>query len=187
MGKCVTSIKNKSRILVLGCPGSGKSSFAKKLEILTGIPAFSMDDLYWEKEWTRPNERVFWQRLATILATSCWILEGDYHHKYLEERLKAADTIIFLDIPRRTAFFGIVKRSLVRLTGDTTTLPMRVALNPQYRPRWEFRPRLIWLVLSYQRRQRPGLLTRLAELQTGKEVIILSSRQHVQTWMREIA
>ena len=37
------------RILVIGCPGSGKSYFAKKLGAFLDLPVIHMDNLYWTK------------------------------------------------------------------------------------------------------------------------------------------
>ena len=46
------TILNMTRILVIGCPGAGKTYFAKKLKEITGLPVIHMDNLYWNKDKT---------------------------------------------------------------------------------------------------------------------------------------
>ena len=173
------SVRRARRILILGCPGSGKSTVAKQLASLTRLPRISLDDLYWGKGWARPTDTVFRAHLMQTLVKPCWILEGNYLHLYLEERIDAADTIIYLDVPTTVALIGVLNRSLRRLAGDRSTLPARVAEDPRYRPRWELRPHLLWLVLAYRKRMRPGLMARLAGLRDPKQVLILRSRREV--------
>jgi adenylate kinase family enzyme len=43
------------RVMVMGSSGSGKSTFARRLSDLTGIPGVSIDALYWKPGWTRTN------------------------------------------------------------------------------------------------------------------------------------
>ena len=40
------------RIIVIGCPGSGKSTLSRKLHKITGIPLFHLDMMYWNADRT---------------------------------------------------------------------------------------------------------------------------------------
>lgn len=39
------------RIVVIGCSGSGKSTFSRKLKQVTGNPLHHLDKLYWLPDW----------------------------------------------------------------------------------------------------------------------------------------
>ncbi|HEY0603122.1 MAG TPA: hypothetical protein VGD58_09435 [Herpetosiphonaceae bacterium] len=167
------------RILVLGSPGSGKSVFATQLARLTRLPVVALDDLYWEANWQRPEPAVFAGRFFGELSRSAWIMEGNYHHTYLDERLRQADLIIFLDVSTITALWGVVMRSLKRYTGDRSTLPVQVAAGAQYRPRWELGPRFLWLVLSFKLKIRPLMLATFRA--ADAPVVMLTSRREMRS------
>ena len=41
------------RVMVIGCPGSGKSTFSRALHSKTGLPLFYLDMMYWNPDRTR--------------------------------------------------------------------------------------------------------------------------------------
>ena len=47
------------KIVVLGCGGSGKSTFSKKLGVLLDIPIYHLDTFYWKPGWKALNELEF--------------------------------------------------------------------------------------------------------------------------------
>jgi adenylate kinase family enzyme len=97
------------RVMVIGGPGSGKSTLAKRLHAITGLPLFHLDQLYWRPGWQRiPNDE--WMRLMTDLAARDeWIMDGGYRNTF-HIRMPRADTILWLDLPRRIAFPRVLKR-----------------------------------------------------------------------------
>ena len=98
-----------NKILVIGCPGSGKSTFSKALHDLTGIPLFHLDMLYWNADKTTVERSVFLERLTETLRKSRWIVDGNYAST-LELRLQACDTVVFLDYPVEICLAGICER-----------------------------------------------------------------------------
>ena len=97
------------RIIVIGCPGSGKSTFSKALHQRTGIPLFHLDMLYWNKDKTTVDKSVFLERLSEVLQHSQWIIDGNYSST-MELRLQACDTVIFLDYPLEICLEGVRER-----------------------------------------------------------------------------
>ena len=83
------------KIIVIGCPGSGKSTFSRELHKNTGIPLFHLDMMYWNSDKTIVEKAVFLERLSDVLRQNEWIIDGNYAST-MELRLKECDTVIFL-------------------------------------------------------------------------------------------
>ena len=97
------------RAIVIGCPGSGKSTFSRKLHQITGLPLVHLDLLFWNADGTTADPSVFRQRLTDVLRQEAWILDGNYGST-MEERLRAGDTVFFLDYPVELCLAGIRER-----------------------------------------------------------------------------
>ena len=97
------------RILIIGCPGSGKSTFARAMQEITRIPLFHLDMLYWNPDKTTVEKSVFLERLSDVLQKDRWIIDGNYSST-MELRIQACDTIIFLDYPVELCLEGIRER-----------------------------------------------------------------------------
>jgi len=97
------------KVIVIGCPGSGKSCFSRALHAGTGLPLQHLDLIYWNADRTTVPRDTFLGRLRAILETDAWIIDGNYLST-LELRLQACDTVFFLDLPADTCLKGILKR-----------------------------------------------------------------------------
>ena len=97
------------RIIVIGCPGSGKSRFSKELHEITDIPLYHLDMMYWNEDRTTVEKSVFLRRLREVLERDSWIIDGNYIST-MEERICACDTVFFLDYPVEVCLDGIKER-----------------------------------------------------------------------------
>ena len=97
------------RIMVIGCPGSGKSTFSKALHEITDIPLYHLDMMYWNADRTTVDKAVFREKLSSTIQKSQWIIDGNYGST-IELRLQACDTVIFLDYPVDVCLNGIRER-----------------------------------------------------------------------------
>ena len=66
------------KIIVIGCPGSGKTTFAEKLKEITGIPLFYLDAVWHKPDRTHISRAEFDERLAEIMSSDEWIIDGNY-------------------------------------------------------------------------------------------------------------
>jgi adenylate kinase family enzyme len=86
------------RVLILGCSGSGKSTFARRLGALTGLHVVHLDQLYRQPGWLEPSQEQWLALLKRELEAEAWIMDG-HMGSSLPLRLRAADTAIFFDFP----------------------------------------------------------------------------------------
>lgn len=97
------------RILVIGCPGSGKSYFSRALAEKLGLPLVHLDLLNWNADGTNVEREVFDKRLADVLARDEWIIDGNYG-RTMESRMERCDAIFFLDFPTEVCLNGVRER-----------------------------------------------------------------------------
>ena len=98
-----------NKAIVIGCPGSGKSTFARALHAKTALPLYYLDLLYWNSDRTTVSKEVFFERLQNVLKLDKWIIDGNYKGS-MEMRMKECDTVFFLDYPVDICVDGIKKR-----------------------------------------------------------------------------
>ena len=87
------------RVLIVGSPGAGKSTLAKELAARTGLPLTHLDELYWDRGWTKVERPLWLARLSGALAGERWIVDGNFASS-LVRRAYRADTVVFLRVPR---------------------------------------------------------------------------------------
>lgn len=97
------------RVIVIGCPGAGKTTFAEKLRDKTGLPLFYLDAIWHKPDRTHIPREAFDALLSEILAKEAWIVDGNYS-RTLARRLAACDTVILFDLPKEVCLAGAVSR-----------------------------------------------------------------------------
>ena len=66
------------KIIVIGCPGAGKTTFAQKLREATDLPLYHLDAIWHKPDRTHISRDEFDGRLGEILALDRWIIDGNY-------------------------------------------------------------------------------------------------------------
>lgn len=97
------------KVIVIGCPGSGKSWFSRALHDKTGIPLYHLDLMYWRADRTTVDKVVFRERLRSTIEKEEWIIDGNYGST-MEMRMEACDTVFFLDYPVEVCLSGMEER-----------------------------------------------------------------------------
>lgn len=97
------------KIIVIGCPGAGKSVFARKLRDATDIPLFHLDKLWHKPDQTNISNEEFYIQQNEIFKKERWIIDGNYQST-LEMRLKECDTVFLMDIPLEVCLLGAKSR-----------------------------------------------------------------------------
>ena len=102
-------LTQSKRIMVIGCPGSGKSTLSRELHKKTNLQLYYLDMMYWNEDKTTVSKEVFNERLHDVLNQDEWIIDGNYQSS-MELRMKCCDTIIFLDYEVEICLSGIKER-----------------------------------------------------------------------------
>ena len=157
------------KVIVIGCPGSGKSTFSKALHSITGIPLFHLDMLYWNADQTTVEKSIFLNRLSETLQKDSWIIDGNYAST-MELRMQACDTVIFLDYPLELCLEGI----RLRKGKPRSDMPW---IEPD-KDDAEF----IAFIKNYNRQSRPQVL-QLLEKYAQKNIFIFHSRAEADNFL----
>ena len=112
-----------------------------------------------------------------LVKNDCWIIDGNYGDT-LNLRLKASDTIIFLDIPRFTCLYHVLKR-VIRYNNKTRP-DMGKDCPEKLDP-----PFLKW-TWNFKKNQRPRILKELSNLSDNQEVIILHSTKEIDDFVNSL-
>ena len=160
-----------NRVLILGCPGSGKSTFARALAAKTGLPVVHLDNIWWRADGTHVSREAFDRALDGLLRGEQWIMDGNYR-RTMEVRLRAADTAIFLDYPESVCMDGI----RARVGQPHSDMPWTEStLDPE----------LVALVQNYRRDNRPQILS-LIQKYPEKRALIFTACQEAEQWLSQL-
>ena len=104
------------RVQVIGGSCSGKSTTARRLAAVIGVPYIELDALHHDPGWTEAATDVFRERVAAAIAAAPdgWVVDGNYFGKLDSFVLDQADAIVWLDIPYRTAVRRVLWRTFRR-------------------------------------------------------------------------
>ena len=157
------------RIIVIGCPGSGKSTFSRELHRITGIPLYPLDLMYWNADRTTVEKAVFLERLAEAMMQEEWIIDGNYAST-MEMRMAACDTVFFLDYPLEICLEGIAARK-----GQPR--PDMPWVEPD-EPDEEF----LDFIKNYEKESKPQVLF-LLQKYASKSIFRFQSRKHAEDFL----
>ena len=116
------------RVSVVGTSGAGKSTFAAALAALLGVPWLELDSVYHQADWTPLDLSSFRAHVGEVASGPGWVIDGNYS-RVRDLVWARADTVVWLDLPRRTVMRRVVFRTLRRVGG-------RVELWNGNRERW---------------------------------------------------
>jgi adenylate kinase family enzyme len=104
------------RVVIVGSSGSGKTTVARALAESLGVPHLEMVSVFHQHGWADDAPEDFLPTLDRFTAGDEWVVDGNYtSHGTREIVWPRADTIVWLDLPRRTAMYRVVRRTFGRV------------------------------------------------------------------------
>lgn len=160
------------KVIVIGSPGAGKSTFARKLRDAENLPLYYLDMLWHKADKTNVSQEEFDACLGEILQKDAWILDGNYQ-RTIEMRLRACDTVFLLDFPLETCLAGV--RS--RIGKPREDMPwVETEFDAEFK-QW---------ILDYPKTQLPQIYALLEKHRENKNIIIFKSREEADAYFEKI-
>lgn len=167
----INSIFNFRRIHVTGNAGAGKSTLAKRLGEITGLPVHGLDKIVWQPGWNKTPVEERRVLEASLITGSYWIIEG-----VSSSVREAADLIVFLDYPRSICAWRCAKRNWRYLFRSRPDLP------PQC-PELLVLAKLIKIIWNFSRTVRPKIIAEIYKGGSGASFIHLKDNQELKKFL----
>ncbi len=160
------------KVIVIGCPGSGKTTFSEKLQKYTGLPLYYLDAIWHKPDKTHISREEFDERITEILKTSEWIIDGNYG-RTIEIRLKECDTVFLFDLPTEVCIQGATER----IGKGRYDLPwLETELDPEFES----------FIKEFPEITLPKIYDLVKKYKSEKEIIIFKSREETDEYLNEL-
>ena len=157
------------KVIVIGCPGAGKSTFARKLRDATGLPLYYLDMLWHKPDQTNVSREEFEAQIKELVQRDQWIIDGNYL-RTMELRLKECDTVFLLDYPLEICLAGVESRIGKR----REDLPwIEKEFDEEFR-QW---------IIDFPKEQLPQLYELIKKYQDGRDIVIFTSREEADEYL----
>jgi hypothetical protein len=162
------------RIAIIGNPGGGKSTLARKLGAALAIPVHEIDVLQWKPGWVPASAEEIVQTHERWLASPAWVIDGWGSWEAIAARFDLADTILVVDFPLALHYWWAIKRHVICLFRSDASWP------PPGCPALPVTWRLLKMIWQIHRTMRPALLALVADYRDRARVIYLHSPYDLQ-------
>lgn len=157
------------KIIVIGCPGSGKSTFSRELSLLLGIEVYHLDMLFWNSDKTTVPKDEFLKRLGAVLEKDSYIIDGNFGST-MELRMSECDTVFFLDLPTEVCLESVRGR-FGKARADMPWIET------------EEDAEFMEFIANFERDRRPKILELIEKY--GKETVVFKSREEVNEYIEK--
>ena len=149
-------------MVLIGRGASGKTTLARQLASTTGLPVIELDKIFWQPGLVAMSRDQWTAVQQELVKKERWILDGDLgQYDVIDVRLRAADTVIFLDFSLARCAWRAIRRS---------------------RERADF----WWWLLTYRYRSRPRLLKAIATHARSADIYVLSNPRAVRRFVEQL-
>ncbi len=160
-----------NKVIVIGCPGSGKTTFAEKLNKCTGLPLYYLDAIWHKPDKTHIPREEFDERIADIFSKPKWIIDGNYK-RTIEMRLQHCDTVFLFDLPTEVC----IKGATDRIGKDRYDLPWtETELDEEFKQ----------FIVEFPEKTLPYIYELIEKYRTEKHVVIFKSRNEADEYINK--
>jgi len=167
---------------VVGSSGSGKSTLASRLAGLIGAEHIELDELFHQPNWTPLPDEEFRSRLAGAIVGDRWVVDGNYG-AVRGIVWGAADTIVWIDLPRRVVMARLLRRTIGRVVfrkklwnGNRESLRNAISTDPD-------RSVLVWAWTHFDERRATYSEAMVDKQSSHVDWVVLRSRREVRRFL----
>lgn len=161
------------KVIVIGCPGSGKTTFAEKLNKCTGLPLYYLDAIWHKPDKTHISRDEFDERIREIFNTHEWIIDGNYN-RTIEMRLQQCDTVFLFDLPTDVCLQGAKER----LGKGRYDLPW---IEKESDPEFE------GFIKEFAEKSLPKIYNLIEKYKAEKDIVIFKSREDADDYINYVS
>lgn len=158
-----------NKVIVIGCPGAGKSTFARKLRDKTGLPLFYLDMLFHNPDRSTLSREAFDAGLHEILERAEWIIDGNYR-RTLPLRFEACTDVFLFDLPVEQC----LQNAAARVGAVREDLPwVETEFDPDFRQ----------YILDFPTNQQPMICDLIDRYRDTRNITTFHSVQEADEWL----
>ena len=164
------------KILLIGSPGSGKSTLTRELKKILDIPVLHLDKIWHTTNYDETAKKWFIKEQTKFMDNNTsWVIDGNYNGT-LDLRIERANLIIWFHIPRRITMIRVLKRSIKRkfqkVAADDMSAEFKEKLNREYVDFLRF----VW---DFEKNNVPTMEEKLRQISPDCELIVVKNKGDV--------
>lgn len=160
------------KVIVIGSPGAGKTTFAEKLKDKINLPLFYLDAIWHKPDKTHISREEYDARLGEILALDSWIIDGNYS-RTVERRILECDTVFLFDLPVEVCLDGAISR----LGKERYDMPwIDTELDPNFKKEIE----------EFPSKSLPIIYKLIDKYKHGRTIVIFKSREQADAFLNAV-
>lgn len=160
------------KAIIIGCPGSGKTTFAEKLNKITSLPLYYLDAIWHKPDKTHIAREEFDERIEEIFSTSEWIIDGNYG-RTIETRIQNCDTVFLFDLPTDVCLQGATER----LGKGRYDLPwIETELDSEFES----------FIKEFSEKSLPKIYALIEKYKEEKQIVIFKSREEADEYINKL-
>lgn len=160
------------KVIIIGCPGSGKTTFAEKLNKCTGLPLFYLDAIWHKPDKTHISRECFDEKISEIFEMQEWIIDGNYN-RTIEMRLQQCDTVFLFDLPQEVCLQGATER----LGKGRYDLPwIEKELDPEFES----------FIKDFANKSLPKIYELIDKYKENVNIFVFKSREEADEYLKNI-
>jgi len=170
------------RVLVVGTTGSGKTTLARRLSDIGGLPHVELDELRYERDWQEVAATTFRERVAAVVGTECWVVDGNYA-AVRELTWSRAELVVWMDYSMLVVLRRLLGRTVRRLT---TKADAGNGNREQLGRLLGRRSILVWAVRSHAPLRKEYEMTIATPRANAPRVVRLRSPSQTRAWLAQL-